>query len=241
MKKTVFFFLIFTLSSLAQEVSLNKYGLPVVDSKELYIRTVEFDSSKLFVDLEDLIEGVILEIRYASDDNFYGSPVYNDEKAFLRTPAAEALVKVQEELQLMNKGLKIFDAYRPYGITLLFYEKIKDTNFVASAWTGSRHNRGCAVDLTIVDLSSGEELKMPTQYDDFTEKASIDYPDVTSEEKQNRELLQKVMIKYGFLPLKSEWWHFDFSEWKKFELTDIDFDELEEIYLEYKEVNEYAR
>jgi zinc D-Ala-D-Ala dipeptidase len=241
MKKILIFAVLFCVHCYPQEVSLNKYGLPVVDNIKLYFNQVQSDSTKLLVDLEDFIPEVEIDIRYASENNFYGEAVYSDSKAFLRLPAAAALKEVQEELLKQNKTLKIFDAYRPYYVTVLFYEKIRDTNFVASAWTGSRHNRGCAVDLTIVDMLTGKELKMPTEYDVFTERAAINYMDITEEERENRELLQSLMLKYGFKPLKSEWWHFDYSEWKKYEITDITFEELENVYIEFKEIFDYAR
>jgi zinc D-Ala-D-Ala dipeptidase len=241
MKKILVLVALTSLFSFPQQVSYNNYGLQVVDNTVLYLNQVEMDSTKLFADLEDIIPGVLLDIRYASTDNFYGEPVYPTKKTFLRLPAALALKSVQDELSKQNKALKVFDAYRPYSVTVLFYEKIKDTNFVASAWTGSRHNRGCAVDLTIVDLSSGKDLKMPSEYDDFTEKAAIDYMGGTEEERINRELLQSLMQKYGFKSLRSEWWHFDFSDWKKYEITDLTFNDLEKIYIEHKEINDYGR
>jgi len=224
-----------------QQIAENEYGVRVVDNIYLYESLTAADSTKLFIDLKDFIPGIITEVRYASDNNFYGSAVYDEDAVFLRRPAAEALFKVQLELLAQNKTLKIFDAYRPYIVTVLFYEKIKDTNFVASAYTGSRHNRGCAVDLTIADLLTGDELRMPTEYDDFSERAAVDYMNIPDEEKANRNLLQDVMKKYGFLSLRSEWWHFDFPGWKKYEITDISFNELRKIYLEYLEVKEYAR
>lgn len=229
------------VSSFPQQLVTNKYGLEVVDNAENYAELISQDSTKILFDLEDFIPGIITDVRYATDNNFYGSPVYSEEKIFLRSTAAQALLLVQNELKEQNKSLKIFDAYRPYSVTVLFYEKIKDTNFVASAYTGSRHNRGCAIDLTIVDIASGKELKMPTEYDDFTERAASDFMDITEDEKANRELLHSIMIKNGFVPLRSEWWHFDFRDWKKFEITDISFSDLDKIYSEYKEKYFYAR
>jgi zinc D-Ala-D-Ala dipeptidase len=237
MKKEILF-LLFIISNYflySQQVRLNEYGLPVVNDTETYLKLIEDDTSKMLLNLEDEIHGVILDIRYASADNFFGSAVYSEAMAFLRKPAVEALKNVQRELNLQHKGLKIFDAYRPYSVTVMFYEKIRDTNFVASAWSGSRHNRGCAVDLTLIDLNTNKELKMPTEYDDFTEKAAIDFNDVSDEERKNRQLLRTLMEKYGFTPLKSEWWHYDFHDWKNYELTDISFSELEKINKELKE------
>ena len=141
----------------------------------------EEDSSRLLIDLEKFIPGIKLDVRYATKNNFFGAAVYEVEKAFLRLPAAKALKKVQQELNKKGLGLKIFDAYRPYSVTVKFYEKYPDTNFVASAWKGSLHNRGCAVDLTVIDLKSGEEIEMPTEYDDFTERAGINYSNLPEE------------------------------------------------------------
>ncbi len=112
-----------------------------------------------------------LDIRYASNNNFTGEVIYNQPKAFVRLPVAKALQEVQSELNSMGLGLKIFDAYRPYAATLRFYEVYPDTMFVAAPWHGSRHNRGCAVDVSLVDLESGNELQMPSAFDDFSEKA----------------------------------------------------------------------
>jgi zinc D-Ala-D-Ala dipeptidase len=241
MKKVALLVLVISGLISSQQISYNQYGLQVVSDILTYNLLVEADSTKLLVDLEDYIPGILLEIRYASGNNFYGHPVYPYEKAFLRLPAAEALRSVQLELLKEDKTLKIYDAYRPYSVTLLFYEKIKDTNFVASAWSGSRHNRGCSVDLTIVDQKTGKELKMPTDYDDFTERAAVDFADITEEEKFNRELLITLMQSAGFVPLRSEWWHYDFNNWKKFELSDLSFEELEKSYIEFKEIKYYGR
>lgn len=232
--KIIIFFLVFFNYLHSQEAELNEYGLFVCGTHKSYVALIQKDSSKLFVDI-DIIPGIRKDIRYATRNNFYGSPVYEEQKAFLRLPAALSLAEIQEELLKQNKCLKIFDAYRPYSVTVLFYQKIKDTNFVASAWTGSRHNRGCAVDLTIVDLKTGRELEMPTPYDDFSDKAAADYKDITPEEKTNRDLLQSLMQKHGFILLKSEWWHFDYYDWKKYELADLSFSELEKTYTDYKE------
>lgn len=158
-----------------------------------------------------------------------GQPMYDRPAAFLRLPAARALAAVQAELKEKGLGLKIFDGYRPYHVTVAFYDKIKDSVFVASPRRGSRHNRGCAVDLTIVDLKSGKELLMPTGYDDFTEKAHTDYRDLPAEAIANRELLKRLMVKYGFLIYADEWWHYDFKGWENFPLMDISFKALKSL------------
>jgi zinc D-Ala-D-Ala dipeptidase len=205
----------------------NEYGVNVIDTKSEYEASVEEDSSKLLIDLQEIIPGIKLDIRYASEDNFLGKKVYNLAKAYLRRPAADSLKLVERELNQNGLGLKIFDGYRPYSITVIFYREYEDTTFVSSPWKGSRHNRGCAVDLTLYDLESGEELPLPTGYDDFTEKAHVSYLDLTEDKRKNRDYLIDVMKKFGFEVYDHEWWHFDFIEWRSYELLDISFEELE--------------
>ncbi|MBZ0198667.1 MAG: M15 family metallopeptidase [Ignavibacteriaceae bacterium] len=226
MKKLLFIFLVLFVAAHAQEISKNKYGLKVVENIELYKQLTADDSSKVLVDIEDFIPGIRLDIRYATDNNFTGKKVYTLPKAFVRLPVAAALKEIQNELKQQGLELKIFDAYRPYDATVLFYNIYHDTNFVASVWTGSRHNRGCAVDLTIINSASGEELNMPTPYDDFTEKANPAYADLPENVLQNRALLINTMEKHGFKVINSEWWHFDYNGWKDYELMNIGFEEL---------------
>jgi len=222
----LFLILSFTSAIYPQEIIENKYGLFVIDNIETYKTIVIEDSSKLLIDLEEFVPGIKLDIRYATENNFFGKAVYNISKAFLRFPAAESLKKIQHELNKIGLGLKIYDAYRPYGVTVKFYEKYPDPNFVASPSKGSRHNRGCAVDLTIVNLKTGEEIKMPTGYDDFTEKANVNYTNLSEEQIKNRKLLMDVMTSNSFIPYGSEWWHYDFKGWEKFELMDLSFEQL---------------
>lgn len=179
------------------------------------------------VDLSLFVKGITLDVRYATTNNFTGEQIYEAPLAFVRQPVAEALKNVSEELALYGLGIKVFDAYRPYSATLKFYEVMKgDTNFVAAPWKGSRHNRGCAVDVTLIDINTGVELPMPTAFDDFTEKAAVDYPDLPDELLKNRKLLIDIMTKYGFETYAWEWWHYDFSGWENFDLMDISFESL---------------
>ena len=226
MKKLLFFLLISCAIVPAQEIPKNKYGLQVIENIEIYKKLIAEDSSKALIDLEKFIPGIKLDIRYATENNFTGQKVYTLAKAFVRLPVAEALKLIQNKLMKDGFELKIFDAYRPYDATALFYEIYRDTNFVASVWTGSRHNRGCAIDLTIVHTATGEELIMPTPYDDFTEKANPGYMDLPDDVIHNRSILIRIMEKYGFKVINSEWWHFDFNDWKNFELMNISFEEL---------------
>ena len=208
--------------------SVTKYGVTVVNDTAFYHHMVNRDSLNKLVDLEKFIPGIKTDIRYATSNNFLGTAVYPPNvRAYLRLPAAIALKKVQEELNKKGLGLKIYDAYRPYSVTVIFWDKVKDTNFVSSPWQGSRHNRGCAVDLTIINLKTGNEIEMPTQLDDFSAKAHPDYNKLPDTVKANRALLFKVMTKYGFRKFATEWWHFDFSGWENYFLMDLRFDQLE--------------
>lgn len=229
MKKLMFFLLTFYVIVPAQDVVKNKYGLRVIESIEIYKQLIAEDSSKTLIDIEKFIPKIKLDIRYATENNFTGQKVYTLPKAFVRLPVAEALKLIQGKLKKKGLELKIFDAYRPYDATVLFYEIYKDTNFVASVWTGSRHNRGCAVDLTIVNSATGEELNMPTPYDDFTVKANPNYMDLPDATIHNRNILISIMEKYGFKVINSEWWHYDFTGWKNYELMNVSFEELENI------------
>jgi D-alanyl-D-alanine dipeptidase len=220
-------FIIFFYSVICYGQSITKYGVAVVDDISFYKKEIERDSLNKLVNLEKFIPGIKLDIKYATKDNIAGMKVYNKPKAFLRLPAAYALKKVEAELNKRGLGLKIFDAYRPYSVTVLFYEKIKDTDYVASPWKGSRHNRGCAVDVSIINLKTGKELEMPTKIDDFTLKAHSDYQELSDTVKRNRGLLLNVMKRYGFEQLPTEWWHFDFSGWANYFLMDLKFDDLE--------------
>jgi len=202
--------------------------LHVVSSVETYHKLIAENTNKTFVDIEKIIPGINLDIRYATKNNFTRQQIYKSPKAFVRKPVADALLKIHNELK--NKGitLKIYDAYRPYSATVKFYEVYPDKNFVAPPWKGSVHNRGCAVDISLIDLQTGQELEMPTPFDDFTKNASHSYMDLPTKAIKNRKILRDIMTKHGFIPYEAEWWHYNYKEWKNFELMDITFEELEQ-------------
>jgi D-alanyl-D-alanine dipeptidase len=203
----------------------NKYGLKATDYSA-YLASVKINPQKQLVDLEKYVPGLVLDIRYATTNNFTHEKIYNLAKAYARKPVAEALLRIQTELKEQGLGIKIFDAYRPYKATVKFYEVYHDTTYVASPYRGSRHNRGCALDLTLIDLKTGKELKMPTEYDSFRKEAWPTTPVSDPEIKKNRTKLIAVMEKYGFKVNSSEWWHYDFKGWKNYEVLDIDFEEM---------------
>lgn len=204
----------------------HKYGLKPISSMQEYRQLVAANPRQKIVPLDKFIPGVRLDIRYATSNNIMHRPMYRTAAAFLRLPAAEALRDIAQELKPMGYGLKVYDGYRPYRVTVDFWEAYHDSNFVASPYTGSRHNRGCAVDLTLLDLKTGKELDMPTPYDDFTARAAANYTNVSETQRKNRQLLQDVMLKHGFVIFPSEWWHFDFAGYKDYPVMDISFEEL---------------
>jgi D-alanyl-D-alanine dipeptidase len=222
MRKVTLFFLLISFVGFGQ----NKYGLKATDLKD-YKKSLVANPEKELVDLEKFIPGIVLDIRYATTNNFTQEQIYNLARAYARKPVADALKKAQADFNKLGVGIKIFDAYRPYKATVKFYEVYRDTTYVASPYRGSRHNRGCAIDMTIVNLKTGEELQMPTEFDSFKKEAWPTTPVKDPLIKKNRDLIISVMEKHGFKVNASEWWHFDFIGWKKYEVLDIDYEELE--------------
>ena len=207
-------------------VPTNRYGLKVVPDLATYQKLMRSDRDKELVDVQQFVPSIAIDVRYATTNNFMHRQLYPVARVFLRRPAAVALRSVQSELAARHLGLEVFDGYRPYRITEAMWEPYRNPDFVADPSKGSRHNRGAAVDLTLIDLDTGRELTMPTPYDDFTPRARQDFAGLPAEVLSNRALLREVMERHGFTPLPSEWWHFDFNGWEKFELMDVGLDEL---------------
>jgi D-alanyl-D-alanine dipeptidase len=179
------------------------------------------------IELITLDDTIKLDIRYATENNFTGKKVYSQARAFLQKPAAQGVAAVHKKLREKGLGLVIFDGYRPWAITKLFWETVvpEQRKFVADPATGSKHNRGCAIDLSIFDLKTGKALPMPSEYDEFTERASPEYSGGTDEERANRDMLRKLMEAEGFIVNPNEWWHFDYKDWERYAIYDISFDE----------------
>lgn len=179
------------------------------------------------IELTGLDNTIKLDIRYATANNFTGKAVYPQARAFLQKPAAEAVVRVHQKLSKKGLGIVIYDGYRPWAITKLFWDTVtpEQRKFVADPAKGSKHNRGCAVDLGIFDLRTGEAIPMPSGYDEFNERASPDYAGGTAEETSNREMLRELMEAEGFTVNPNEWWHFDHKDWEAYAIYDISFDE----------------
>jgi D-alanyl-D-alanine dipeptidase len=176
-------------------------------------------SASDLIDIISINPAIVLDIRYATENNFTHQKLYPIAKCMLRREAAESLSAVQKDLRYRGLGLKVYDGYRPLSIQRKLWEVVPDERYVANPVKGSRHNRGAAVDLTIID-SLGNELEMPTPYDDFTDKAHCDYMQLPEAALKNRALLEEVMTRHGFVSMSSEWWHFDFQGWGKFEILD---------------------
>jgi zinc D-Ala-D-Ala dipeptidase len=180
------------------------------------------------VELTRLDPTIKLDIRYATTNDFLGTPLYTQARAFLQRPAAEALLRAHHELVTQGYGLIIHDGYRPWYVTKIFWDATPDDKkiFVANPSEGSRHNRGCAVDLSLYDLKTGKEVKMPSGYDEMTNRAYADYAGGTPEERARRSLLRHAMEKQGFVVNPTEWWHFDYKDWKQYPILNSKFEDL---------------
>lgn len=180
------------------------------------------------VELTTLDPSIKLDIRYAGTRNFLGTPLYSQSRAFLQRPAAEALVRVQRALAAEGYGLLVHDGYRPWYVTKMFWDATPPDlhRFVADPAQGSRHNRGCAVDLTLIDLGSGREVDMPSGYDEFSERAYPAYAGGNADARAHRDLLRRHMEAEGFTVYDYEWWHFDYRDWKSYAIGNIRFEDI---------------
>ena len=227
---SLLYVIIFTLiipDAFAQDTILNKYGLWVINDIGQLQKTVLKDPRKAMVDLKQISPTLLLDLRYAGKNNFMHQQLYPPVKTtYMRKAAADALAAVQQELNLTGLGLKIFDAYRPYSVTEKLWEPVKDDRYAADPKKGSGHNRGIAVDLTIIVLSNKEELNMGTGFDNFSDTAHHAFKSLPELVLQNRMLLKTMMEKHGFKALDSEWWHYYLPNTTAYELLDIDFKKL---------------
>lgn len=180
------------------------------------------------VNVAALDPGIKLDIRYATSRDFLRAPIYRQAKAYLERPAAEALVRVAHRLERRDYGLLIHDAYRPWFVTKMFWDATPPDLriFVANPREGSRHNRGCAVDLTLYDLATGRPVPMPSHYDEMTERAYAYYPGATSLQRWDRNLLRQAMESEGFTVYRFEWWHFDYKDWRQYPILNLTFRQL---------------
>lgn len=198
----------------------------------MFVTLMQISALCASYDLVEVVKinpNIRLDIKYATTTNFTGKILYPSARCYLRSAVAQKLDKVQKELEAQGLGLKVFDGYRPRSVQYKMWEVCPDDRYVADPAKGSKHNRGSAVDCTLIDSKTGQELEMPSAYDDLTEKAHRNYDKMPSEAaKKNCKRLEDSMAKHGFVPLPTEWWHFDDAEWEKYELLDVSFDQLEQ-------------
>lgn len=174
-----------------------------------------------FVLLSSLNKDLVIDLKYATTDNFTNKIIYPNSVCVLRKTTAEKLVKANTELKKLGYRIKIWDAYRPVYVQQIFWDIVKDSRFVANPKNGgSIHNRGCAVDITLVD-KNGNELSMPSKFDDFSTKAYRSNSKMTNESKKNMDLLTKYMLNNGFSTIDTEWWHFEDLDSKNYKIADI--------------------
>jgi len=179
--------------------------------------------SKAIIELVDLAEAdpsLVIDAAYARSDNFLGRAIYPENRLFLLKPAAEQLRRAQARLRPQGWGLKIFDAYRPLAAQKIMWDIVRDDRYVANPSKGSKHNRGCAVDATLISFD-GREAPMPTPYDEFSIRAHRDFNGLPQEIIDNRRILEEAMAAEGFIPLFEEWWHFDAPEWRDYPTLDL--------------------
>lgn len=224
MKRSVAIFLLTIVLCIFNTINAQDYSRQLkVSGPAAYYQQVKNKPNKRLVEIKKYIPNIVLDIRYATTNNFTHQIMYSQARAFTRLPVVLALQQVETALKTLGLGLKIYDAYRPYSVTVKFYDAVRDTNFVADPKKGSKHNRGCAIDLSLINLKTGKELDMPTGFDSFSKKAAADYPHLTKLQIANRELLKRVMQAHGFKVIPTEWWHYDFNGWQNYELLDVPF------------------
>ncbi|GEM_PF-1113417 len=192
---------------------------------DAYRKQVGANPDLELVDLAKFIPGIQLDLRYATRNNFMGRPLYDTPRALLRRPVAERLLKVQAALAARGIGLRIFDAYRPYSVTVeMWRSKKAGALYISPPSIGSQHNRGTAVDLTLFDLKTGKPLPMPTDFDEFSPRAAHAYTQLDPQRIENRRILKETMVANGFYPLLREWWHYGYRDWQRFDVLDVPLD-----------------
>ena len=224
------FYFVLPVYVFAQPKISNKYGLVVIKDRKILQKGILLDSNKRMVDLLRFIPGLEIDLKYATVHNFMHQKLYPPtHTTFLRKPAADSLKKIVEYLKKQDLDIKIFDAYRPYSITEKMWDKVKDDRYAADPSKGSGHNRGVAVDITLINLHTKKELPMGTGFDNFSDTAHSDFSNLSQEVLKNRNILKNAMEKYGFKQLSTEWWHFYLPNSTSYELLDISFSDLKKM------------
>lgn len=202
-------------------------NLVVISKFKTYSQEVKVDSMKKMVELRAIIPGLIYDLRYATKNNFTKTKLYkNGNRTFARLPVGVVLKRIQLSLNELGYGIKIFDAYRPYSVSVKMWTLIHDERYVADPAKGSGHNRGLALDLTLVDMRTGMELDMGTGFDNFTDSAHHTFKNLPEDVLKHRLLLREIMENNGFKALETEWWHYNWPNDRNYEVLDLDFKKL---------------
>jgi D-alanyl-D-alanine dipeptidase len=214
---------VFKITPLKPVATLRREALIATPPNE----TGNFRNSDL-VELARLDSSIKLDIRYATPNNFLGVPVYTQARAFLQRPAALALLRAHRALKAKGFGLLIHDGYRPWYVTKMFWDAtpVASRVFVADPSQGSRHNRGCAVDLTLYELATGRPVVMTGLYDEMSDRSYPMYPGGTEKQRALREILREAMENEGFRVYDAEWWHFDYKDWRQYRIGNETFEQL---------------
>lgn len=211
----------------AQKLPLSPYGLAYINTVALYRESLRNHPEKQMVSLDN-IPGILLDLKYAGQNNFMHRNLYpeNTRTTFLRKQVYQALDNVRMELGEKGITLVIFDAYRPYSVTIELWKNVRDERYAANPAKGSGHNRGISVDLTLADAKTHHRLPMPTGFDNFSDSAYQNFDQVDAKRIANRGLLKLTMEKYGFISLFSEWWHYSWPETGEYEVLNLSFEQL---------------
>lgn len=224
MKNKVIFFVIFLISE--NILARSDKALFELAGEQLVAKKI-VDKSLDLVDIKTIEPSIIVDIKYATEDNIAGKKLYSSGVCYLRKEVAVAIGKLQKHLQAMGLGLKIWDGFRPMSVQEYCYQLFPKL-FAKPNVARAKHPRGTAVDVTLVD-KNGNELLMPTEFDATGDKARHEYreADVKAEAIENREVLKSLMAKFGFCALAHEWWHYDFWNWKSYDVIPLTFQEIE--------------
>jgi len=222
------YFLIFLSAFLLPELCAAqcKTDAKVISSKADLLQSIKNDPAKKLVDIKRAIPGLVIDLRYATNNNFTHTILYRHPQVYLRSAPAGALGQVQYELHKKGLALKVYDAFRPFSTTCKIWHLVPDRRYAANPRKGSNHNRGLAVDVTIVDLKTGKELDMGTPFDNFTDTAHHAFTALPAQVLANRKLLKGIMWRHGFGMVPTEWWHYQWKNNDDYEVIDLDFDEL---------------
>ncbi len=224
----IFYLICFTIA-LFGYLPLIAQEITIVNSAKEHRKKVQNDSLQKMVELRSAIPSLVYDLRYATKHNFTGKKLYkNGDKTFLRSAVVTALKEVQEDLAQQGFGLIIWDAYRPYDVTRKMWDLIGDERYVANPAKGSNHNRGLAVDVSLVNLFTELAVDMGTEYDNFSDTAHHSFKILSPAVIRNRELLKATMEKHGFKSFETEWWHYSWLNDRNYEVLNLPFKKLGE-------------